>query len=82
MEMRAHFNSWSSILRVYLDNTLYALFPRAFMPVETMLAFTRLPYHSVHEQSQRQRNIINKTLLILAISSVGVLGYATFHYLC
>jgi len=73
MEMHAHFNSWSSLLRVYLDNTLHALLPRTFMPVETMLSYTRLPYHSVHEQSQRQRNIINKTLLIIAISSVGVL---------
>ena len=71
MEMRAHFSSWSSFLHIYLDNTLYALFPRA-----------RLPYHSVHEQSQKQRNIVNKTLLIIAISSVGVLGYATFRYLC
>jgi len=60
MEMGACFNSWRSLLHVYLDNTLYALFIRAFMPMETMLSFTRLPYHSVHEQSQRQRNIINK----------------------
>jgi len=81
MEMCAHFNNWNSLLHVYLDNTLHALFPRTFMPVETMLAFTRLPYHSVLKQSQRQRNIINKTLLIIAISSVGVLGYATFRYL-
>ena len=79
MEMRAHVNSRIFLLRKYLDNILHALFPRTFIPLYTMVAFTRLPYHTAIEQNHRQKSVINKTLLLLTISSLSVVGYAAFR---
>ena len=66
---------------VHLENILHALFPRAYIPMETMLAFTRIPYHTAHERNERQISIVNKTLLLLTISSLSVLGYAIFRFI-
>jgi len=79
MEMRAHVNSRIFLLRKYLDNILHALFPRTFIPLYTMVAFTRLPYHTAIERNHRQKSVINKTLLLLTISSLSVVGYAAFR---
>ena len=81
--MRAHVNRPIFLLRTFvkhLENILHALFPRAFIPLESMLAFTRLPYQTVHERNERQISIVNKTLLFLTISSLSVLGYAIFRF--
>ena len=80
IEIRERINSPIFLLRRYLDNILHALFPRTFIPLETMVIHTRLPYHTAIERNQSQTSIINKTLLFLTISSLIVLGYATFRY--
>ena len=80
--IRAPINLPIFLLRTFmmhLENILHALFPRAYIPMETMLAFTRLPYQTAHVRNERQISIVNKTLLFLSISSLSVLGYAIFR---
>lgn len=59
LEMRSHVNSRVFVLRKYLDATLHYLFPRFFIPLYTMVAFTRMPYHVVVKRAQRQRRVVN-----------------------
>ena len=80
MEMRAHVNSPIFLLRKYVDNILHALFPKTFIPLYTMVAFTRLPYHTAVERNYAQKNFINRMMTFLAISSLGALGYVVFRY--
>jgi len=81
MEMRAHVNSRIFLLRKHLDNTLHWLFPTRFIPLYTMVAFERRPYHEAIEQSRWQKSFVNKTLLFLTIMSIIVLLGCTCYFL-
>jgi len=81
MEMSTHVNSRIFLLRKYLDNILHAFLPRTFIPLYTMVAFTRLPYHTAVERNHRQKSIINRTLLLLTVLSLSAIGYVAFRYI-
>ena len=81
MEMSTHVNSRIFLLRKYLDNILHAFLPRTFIPLYTMVAFTRLPYHTAVERNRRQKSIINRTLLLLTVLSLSTIGYVAFRYI-
>ena len=59
LEMRSHVNSRVFVMRKYFDAALHYLFPRVFIPLYTMVAFTRIPYHVVVKRNQRQRRVVN-----------------------
>ena len=73
-EMRSHVNSRLFLLRKKVDNFLHMLFPRTFIPLYTMVAFTRIPYHVVIERSRRQRRLVTGLLAIGAVISVCAIG--------
>ena len=81
MELRAHVNSRIFLLRKYLDAKLHTLFPTRFIPLYTMVAFERRPYHKAIEQDRRQKRFINKTLLFLTITSIIVLVGCICYFL-
>uniref|UniRef100_A0A6I8P8C7 Kynurenine 3-monooxygenase n=1 Tax=Ornithorhynchus anatinus TaxID=9258 RepID=A0A6I8P8C7_ORNAN len=47
LEMRSHVNSRWFLFRTYLDRVLYALMPSTFIPLYTMVSFSRIRYHEV-----------------------------------
>ena len=71
-EMRSLVNSRIFIMRKRLDNLLHRLFPRTFIPLYTMVAFTRIPYHKAVERQQWQRAAVNKALMFLGVGSIGL----------
>ena len=81
IEMSTHVNSRIFLLRKYLDNILHAFLPRTFIPLYTMVAFERRPYHEAIEQSHWQKSFVNKTLLFLTITSIIVLLGCTYYFL-
>lgn len=71
LEMRSFVNSKIFVLQKYVDNILHRIFPRTFIPLYTMVAFTRIPYHEAVERDRWQRGIVNNTLKILGFGSIG-----------
>ena len=74
-EMRSHVNSRLFVLRKKVDNFLHLLFPRIFIPLYTMVAFTRIPYHVIVERNQTQRRIVTGLLVtgtLISVCAVGV----------
>ena len=74
IEMRSHVNSRMFLLRKYLDNFLNFMFPRTFVPLYTMVAFTRIPYHEAVERQRWQRRVIDRSLVLLGIGAVIGIG--------
>ena len=79
LEMRSHVNSYTFLLRKKLDNFLHAIFPSFFIPLYSMVAFSRIPYHTVVERSRRQRKLVNWSLAVLGLASLGGVAYAVFE---
>lgn len=69
VEMRSHVTSRWFIFRKHLDNLLHWLFPRTFVPLYTMVAFTRIPYHQVVERHERQRHAVDRGLVVVGLSA-------------
>ena len=78
-EMRSHVTSRFFIFRKYLDNILHFLFPRTFIPLYTMVAFTRMPYHKAIERQKWQQNVISRGTRVLGIAIIGVVGYCVYR---
>lgn len=56
VEMRDLVNSWSYIIRKHLDNLLYRIFPSKWIPLYTMVTFSRIPIHEcVLKRSEQDR---------------------------
>ena len=77
-EMRSHVTSRLFILRKIMDNALHTAFPRTFIPLYTMVAFMRVPYHKVIEKNRTQRSYVNKALIALGLTIIVILGYLAF----
>ena len=80
-EMRSHVNSRLFLLRKKVDNFLHTLFPRKFIPLYTMVAFTRIPYHIVIQRNRKQRKMVTSCLSLGAIVSLFVVGFYALKYL-
>lgn len=80
LEMRSHVNSYFFLAQKYLDNLLHTVFPNTYIPLYTMVGFTRIPYHEVIQRNLRQRSIVNKFLLFGSIFSVITLGVVMFKH--
>ena len=80
-EMRSHVNSRLFLLRKKVDSFLHALFPRKFIPLYTMVAFTRIPYHVVVQRSRKQRKMVTVCLSLGAIVSLFIAGMCVWKYL-
>lgn len=68
-EMRSHVNSTLFLLRRRLDRWLYWLFPRHFIPLYSMVTFSRIPYNTVVQRAARQDKIVQRGII-----SVSILG--------
>ena len=73
-EMRSHVNSSVYLLRKKVDDLLHALFPRAFIPLYTMVAFTRIPYHIVVTKNWIQQKLVTGVVMTSTFISVCAIG--------
>lgn len=71
IEMRSHVTSWSFLFHKYLDNLLHYLLPSTFVPLYTMVAFTRTPYQDVVAQSIWQKKMVSWGLFTFKAGMVG-----------
>ncbi len=71
LEMRSLVNSRFFLFRKYLDNALHWLFPQTFIPLYTMVAFTRIPYSEAVRRSRRQRKMVDWGLFVLKAGLAG-----------
>ncbi|KAM5237694.1 kynurenine 3-monooxygenase [Ctenodactylus gundi] len=65
MEMRAHVNSRWFLFQKNVERLLHAIMPSTFIPLYTMVAFTRIRYHEAVLRWHWQKKMINKGLFIL-----------------
>lgn len=67
-EMRAHVNSKWFLFRKYLDNILHTLMPSTFIPLYSMVTFSRIRYHEVILRWKWQNKIVNTAIFISSIA--------------
>ncbi|XP_063469599.1 kynurenine 3-monooxygenase isoform X3 [Symphalangus syndactylus] len=81
IEMRAHVNSSWFIFQKNMERFLHAIMPSTFIPLYTMVTFSRIRYHEAVQRWHWQKKVINKGLFFLgsliAISST----YLLMHYM-
>lgn len=73
MEMRSHVASPMFRLQKQVEAVLHRLFPSLWMPLYSMVAFTRIPYHEALALGKRQDAIIKRFTWLL-LTAVGVGG--------
>ncbi|XP_060087509.1 kynurenine 3-monooxygenase isoform X2 [Heteronotia binoei] len=66
IEMRSHVNSKWFIFRKYVDNFLHAVLPSTFIPLYTMVTFSRIRYHEAVQRWKWQNKLINGGLFLIA----------------
>ncbi|XP_053143297.1 kynurenine 3-monooxygenase isoform X2 [Hemicordylus capensis] len=74
IEMRAHVNSKWFIFRKHIDNLLHTLLPSTFIPLYTMVTFSRIRYHEAVQRWKWQNKVINRGLffIVVAVTLSGV----------
>jgi kynurenine 3-monooxygenase len=75
VEMRDRVNSRLFVLRKKLDVVLHALLPRWYLPLYTMVEFTRMPYADAVKRARRQRWIVAGIALALVVVLAVLLGW-------
>ncbi|XP_070577975.1 kynurenine 3-monooxygenase-like [Ptychodera flava] len=73
IEMRASVNSSWFLFRKKVDNLLHWLMPSRFIPLYTMVTFSRIRYHVVIKKWQSQDKLVNSALFaMMGASALGV----------
>lgn len=80
VEMRKSVNSKLFLLRKKIDNLLNVIFPNSWIPLYTMVSFSRERYHLCIEKRKWQDKIINRTLQLGGLSLL-VGGFLVFRHL-
>lgn len=80
LEMRSHVNSRLFRLKKFLDDCLHILFPCSFVPMYSMVAFSRVPYHRAIEIKQKQDMYIYRAIKLIGFSVVGFGLYCLVRY--
>ena len=70
VEMRDRVSSRAFLLRKKFDVLLHKLLPRWYLPLYTLVTFTRTPYADAVRRARRQDRVVG---LVLAVLLVGVL---------
>lgn len=64
IEMRASVNSKLFLLRKFLDNLLYAAFPNKWVPLYTMVSFSRTRYQECIKNRQWQDKVLTRSFYV------------------
>ncbi|XP_056422873.1 kynurenine 3-monooxygenase isoform X3 [Hyla sarda] len=80
-EMRSHVNSKWFLYRKYIDNFLHMLMPSTFIPLYSMVTFTRIRYHKVVLRWKWQNRVINAGLVTCGCTMTCCGIYLLIKYL-
>ena len=62
--------------RKKIDNFLYLIFPKSWIPLYTMVTFSRIRYSEVVKKREDQNKVLQKLRWILGIGSIVSIGVA------
>jgi kynurenine 3-monooxygenase len=79
VEMRDKVGSGWFILRKRLSVLLHALFPRLYLPLYTMVEFTRIPYADAVRRARRQDRVVAGLLAVLLIAALLLVWKLTWN---
>ncbi|KAH9495524.1 hypothetical protein Btru_013497 [Bulinus truncatus] len=65
VEMRSKVNTRTFLIRKKLDNLLFKLFPKTWVPLYTMVSFTRIGYLEAIKQREWQDKVLTRCLIVL-----------------
>lgn len=75
VEMRSHTASLAFLWKKRFEAVLHRLFPGMWIPLYTMVAFTRIPYHKAIAKAERQDRILSWAVGSSALALVGLVGW-------
>ena len=70
LKMRSHVTSPILLIWKKIDNALHRLFPNRFIPLYSMVAFTRIPYHQVVGRHSMQQLRTGETWAVASVTHV------------
>jgi kynurenine 3-monooxygenase len=71
LEMRDRVGSRAFIVKKKLAVLLHKLFPRWYLPLYTMIEFTRIPYADALRRARRQNQIVGVIVVLLVVLLAG-----------
>lgn len=80
VEMRHKTASPLFLLRKQFENLLHAVMPETWIPLYSMVAFTRIPYSQVIQRAERQERILDWTFGAAAAGLAAGLAYAAVKH--
>lgn len=78
VEMRDHVGSGAFLLKKTLERGLTRAFPRWYVPLYTMVSFTRIPYAEARRRSRaqnRQALVVAAFVLLVLLSVLGFIAF-------
>ena len=79
IEMRSHVTSKFFLIRKKIDNFLHWIMPKTFMPLYTMVAFTRIPIQEVIRRNQWQTMMIGRGIRCALFGGFIAAGYIAYR---
>jgi len=73
LEMRDLVGSRIFVLKKKLDNLLHKILPRWYLPLYTMITFTRIPYADARQRAKTQQRVIRAILALLGLLLLSLL---------
>ena len=75
VEMRDHVASARFLFKKKVEKVLHRLFPRSFVPLYTMISFSRTPYAEAVARAARQDRVLKAGILVLiAVAALLLMG--------
>lgn len=78
-EMRDHVASPWFRFEKRAEVLLNRLFPRWYLPLYTMISFTRIPYAEARARAAKQRDVLRGIGLLFVAALIGILLWVTVH---
>lgn len=73
VEMRDHVASSSFLFKKKVEKILHRLMPRTFVPLYTMVSFSRIPYADAVARAARQDRMLKAAAMVTALAAVLLL---------
>jgi kynurenine 3-monooxygenase len=80
VEMRDRVNSRLFVLRKKVEVLLHALLPRWYLPLYTLVEFTRVPYADAVRRARRQDRIVAGAAAAVVVLVLGLLAWLCFAW--
>lgn len=80
-EMRSGVTSWTFMIRKRLDNFLFWLLPNTWIPLYTMVSFSRIRYHLCTARRKWQDKVLDRLVKVFGGSAVLAISAYVTHWL-